>query len=308
MSRKYDNVNGKQEMEERKVIGIDLGGTKIKFGVVTEDGDILGREISLPTESSRPSQEIVNTIDEGIKLAIQSADISKKEIAGIGIGSPGPLDVRKGIILKAPNLPTMNDFPLKKAVEEATGLPVKLNNDGNCFVLGEAFFGVGKGKDIVCGVTLGTGLGFGIVFNKKIYMGATGTAAEIWCSPYGDKIFEEYGSARTISRLYKKRTGDRLTAIEIYRLAQQNNRAAIDTFHEFGSNLGEILSILTNVLDPDVLVIGGSVSNSWEFFQISVTQNILQHINEEPRRHLQIVRTSLGDSAGLLGAAALIFS
>ncbi|OQX85701.1 hypothetical protein B6D60_07450 [candidate division KSB1 bacterium 4484_87] len=295
-------------MAERKVIGIDLGGTKIKFGVVAETGEILGREILLPTESHRPSQEIVKTIAEGIELAVQSANLSRDEILGIGIGSPGPLDVRKGVILKAPNLPTMNNFPLKKAVEEATGLPVKLNNDGNCFVLGEAFFGAGKDKDIVCGVTLGTGLGFGIVFNKKIYMGATGTAAEIWCSPYGEKIFEEYGSARTVSRLFKERTGERLTAIEIFRLAQQNNRAAIDTFHEFGSNLGKILAILVNVLDPDILVVGGSVSNSWEFFKISLTQNILQHINEEPRKHLQVKHASLGDNAGLLGAAALIFS
>ncbi len=295
-------------MAERKVIGIDLGGTKIKFGIVAESGKILGKEILLKTENTRPAEEILRTMQKGIELAMQSANISASDIIGIGIGSPGPLDVKKGVILKAPNLPTMNNFPLRLALEDLFKLPVKLNNDGNCFVLGEAFFGAGKDKDIVCGVTLGTGLGFGIVFNKKIYMGATGTAAEIWCSPYGDRIFEEYGSARTISRLYKKRTGERLTAIDIFQLAKQNNRAALDTFHEFGSALGEILSILVNVLDPDVLVVGGSVSNSWEFFQVSLTQNILQHINDEPRKHLKIVRTTLGDNAGLLGAAALVFS
>lgn len=295
-------------MGQRKVIGIDLGGTKIKFGVITEEGEISGQEILLPTESSRKAEEIIGTIVQGINQALQSASLKIEDIEGIGIGSPGPLDVKNGIILKAPNLPTMNNFPLRQKIQDIFKIPVEMNNDGNCFALGEAFFGAGKESSIVCGVTLGTGLGFGIVFDKKIYMGATGTAAEIWCSPYGGKIFEEYGSARTISRLYKERTGERLTAIEIYNLAKSNHRPALDTFNEFGSTLGEILSILVNVLDPDVMVIGGSVSNSWEFFHMSMEQNLLQHINEEPRKHLKIHRTTLEDNAGLLGAAALIFS
>jgi len=295
-------------MTEKKVVGIDLGGTKIKVGVVTEDGKILGKEILLPTKSSRPANQILQTIIQGVEMAVESARLNIQDINGIGIGSPGPLDIRSGIILDAPNLPTMKNFPLKNAIKDHFNIPVELNNDGNCFVMGEACFGVGKNASIVCGATLGTGFGMGIVFNRKIYIGATGTAAEVWCSPYADRNFEEYGSARTVTKMFKKITGKMLPAKEISQLAQQNDQDALATFTEFGKNLGKILAIIVNILDPDVFVIGGSVSNSWNLFYEPLIKNLHQNINQAPRQHLKVFRASLGDNAGLLGAAALTFS
>ena len=295
-------------MTQNKVIGIDFGGTKIKFAVVSESGKILGEEILLATESNRPAKQIVETMKDGIKKATASAGLEINALDGIGIGSPGPLDLKNGIILDTPNLPTMRNFPLKKEISNHFRLPVELNNDGNCFVLGEAFFGAAKNAEIACGVTLGTGFGCGIVFHRKIFVGSTGTAAEVWCCPYADSNFEEYGSGRTVVRIFEKKTGEKLDAKYIFQLAQKKDQNAIDTFAEFGYNLGRIIAIMVNLLDPDVFVIGGSISNAWEFFEADLIKNLHQNINDAPRKHVQVHQASLADNAGLLGAAALLFS
>ncbi|MCU0644607.1 MAG: ROK family protein, partial [bacterium] len=204
--------------------------------------------------------------------------------AGIGIGSPGPLDLEKGIILEAPNLPTLHFFPLRKRLENYFQKPVKINNDGNCFVLGEAWFGAAQHASIVCGLTLGTGCGCGIVMNRKIFAGATGTAAEIWCAPYLDSTVEEYGSAKSIRRIYKQLSGKDSEAKLIYDLASKGEKMALNAWSEFGFHVGKIVAVMVNILDPDVVVIGGS------------------------REHLKIQKSSLEENAGLLGAAALLMS
>lgn len=297
-----------KRMNEKTVIGIDFGGTKIKFGVVTSAQKITGDTLTLPTRSERSANEILHTMIEGIEQIVMQSGLRTNEIDGIGIGSPGPLDLKRGIILDPPNLPTLHNFPLKARLESHFNLPVEINNDGNCFVLGEAVFGVGKDFSIVCGVTLGTGFGCGIVFDQKIYAGATGTAAEVWCTPYTDSSFEEYGSARNVVRIYQRITRQTLDAKAIYNLAQQGEPNALVTFSEYGQHLGKILSVLVNILDPDIVVIGGSVSNAWEFFQSSLIEQLHKYINKGPREHVTVQQASLGDDAGLLGAAALLFS
>lgn len=293
-------------MEEKIVVGIDFGGTKIKFGAVLANGTILGETLTLPTQSERRGDEIVGTMIEGIERITQDSDIAMPQIKGIGIGSPGPLDLKKGTILEAPNLPTLHHFPLKQTLENYFNLPVAINNDANCFVLGEACFGSAQQASIVCGVTLGTGFGCGIVIDRKIFEGSTGTAAEVWRSPYADRTFEEYGSARAVSRVYQQITDQQLDAREIFALAQENDQDGIAAWSEFGVHLGKILAIITNLLDPDVIVIGGSVSHAWQFFYDSMLKNLHGNINQAPREHLQIVSAALGDNAGLLGAAALL--
>jgi glucokinase len=293
-------------MEEKIVVGIDFGGTKIKFGLIREGGAILGETLTLPTNSDRRGDEIVGTMIEGIEQIAQDSELAIEKINGIGIGSPGPLDLKKGIILEAPNLPTLHYFPLKQTLENYFNIPVAINNDGNCFVLGEAYFGSAQSASIVCGATLGTGFGCGIVIDRKIFEGATGTAAEVWRSPYADRNFEEYGSARAVVRVYQQITDRELDAKEIFALAQKSDQEAVAAWSEFGVHLGTILAIITNVVDPDVIVIGGSVSNAWQFFYNSLIENLNKNINHAPREHLQVVRAALGENAGLLGAAALL--
>ena len=242
-----------------------------------------------------------------VTQAIDSAKIKLKDIAGIGIGSPGPLDMKEGIILKTPNLPTLRNFPLKETFEKYFKLPVEVNNDGNCFVLGEAFFGAAKDANIVCGVTLGTGFGNGIVFNKKIYIGSTGTAAEVWNSPYKQSNFEEYCAARGVEKIYLALTAEKLTSFEIFKKAESDESIALNAWQKYGEHLGKVCAIIINLLDPDVFVVGGSVSNAWKFFSARLIENLYKHINPVPMQHLNITKASLGDNAGVLGAAAQIF-
>lgn len=295
-------------MNERVVIGIDFGGTKIKFGAVTESGNIIGQAFSLPTLNQRPREQILETMIEGIEEAAKQSGLTIKQLKGIGIGSPGPLDLKTGTLLSPPNLPTLHNFPMKESLENYFQIPVKINNDGNCFTLGESYFGSAKSASIVCGATLGTGFGFGIVFDQKIYSGSTGTAAEVWCSPYADRNFEEYGSARTVNRIYEQLTGTHKKSKEIFELAEQNDSHALQTWIEFGKHLGRILAIFVNILDPDAIVIGGSVSNAWQYFSKSLSEHLYENINPLPRNNISVVKASLGDNAGLLGAAALLFS
>lgn len=295
-------------MKEKLSIGVDFGGTKIKFGLVSANGKIVGETLTLPTHAERTATEIIETMIGGIEAIRANSAVASEQILGIGIGSPGPLDLKQGIILSPPNLPTLHNFPLKRVLEDRLKLPVELNNDGNCFVLGEAYFGAAQNAHYVCGVTLGTGFGCGIVLDRKIYDGATGTAAEVWCSPYLDRTFEEYGSARQVVRIFERLTAKTLSAKEIYELAQQGHEHAISAFSEYGQHLGCMLAIMVNLLDPDAIVVGGSVSHAWPFFREPLIEHLHRNINEAPRKHLKCVPASLGDDAGLLGAAALLFS
>ncbi len=292
-------------MPEQIIAGIDFGGTKIRTGVVDQNGELYGRVIELPTGATRPAEAILEDMARTVEEAVRSAGAEVRDLSGVGVGSPGPLDLREGRLLNAPNLPTMWDFPLRARLQERLGVPVFVNNDGNCFVLGEATFGSARGLDVVTGVTLGTGLGCGLVIGGRIFEGATGTATEIWCSPYLDATFEEYGAARGLVRAYKEVTGLKAEGKEIFKRAQAGEDAALEAWRRYGHHLGVILSYLVNVLDPDAIVVGGSVAAGWGFFHEETLTALHANINPRPREHLRLLRATLGELTGVLGAAAL---
>lgn len=153
-------------------IGVDIGGTKIKAGLVDINGQIIGIPESIRTLAHEPGEMIIEQLTLLIRRMIQQADGA--ELIGIGIGSTGPLDINKGIILECNNLPTLHNYPLHKKIESTFGLPVKLDNDANAMMLGEALWGAGRNLNSILGITLGTGLGAAIVVNRKIIRGATG--------------------------------------------------------------------------------------------------------------------------------------
>jgi len=294
-------------MPSQPLVGVDLGGTKIIAAVVAPDGRILGEVIQVSTGADRPREEILRDIRDAVRQSLRKAGLTVKNIAGVGIGAPGPLDLERGIVLTPPNLPTLHHCPLKEEMEGALGCPVYVNNDGNCFVLGEAYFGAGRGARIVAGVTLGTGLGCGVVLQGRIFGGATGTAAEIWISPYEHGIVEDYLSGRGVRRIYLERSGGDLDAEEIHRRAQQGEREALGSWMEYGIHLGRVLAWMVNLIDPDFVVVGGSISQAWNFFQASMHISLRQFINPRPREHVQVVKATLGNLAGVYGAAALVF-
>ncbi|MEW5842795.1 MAG: ROK family protein [Bacteroidota bacterium] len=292
-------------MKNKILIGVDFGGTKILTGAVTQEGEILGEPIKIPTNSYDEPQRIVQCINESIASMLQQIGKKISDVKGIGLGVTGPLDIRNGIILECPQLPTMHFFPLRKAIGEYFSLPVYMNNDANCLIYGETLFGSGVGKNIVAGFTLGTGLGCAIIIDKKIFNGATETAGEIWTSPYEGGTIEDFVSGTGVSKIYKMFSGKDSTAYEIKLLAQKGNENALSTWEEFGKHLSVAISWTINLIDPEIVILGGSISSAFKFFAPSLEKNLRKQICPVPSEKTKIVCANLGANAGFIGAAAL---
>lgn len=259
------------------IIGVDIGGTNIRAGLV-KDNKIL-KYISIPTQAKDGKNIVINNI-----LYIISK-LFNKEVNAIGIGCPGPLN-KKGVIIKTPNLPFKN-FDLRKLVEKKFKVPVFIENDANCFTLGEAIIGKGKNFNYVVGLTLGTGVGGGIVINKKIYRGKS-FAGELGhivinfngpkCSCGNNGCLEAYVSSYGVMRYAMVKTK---TPKKLYEEALKGNKKAVDTFKEMGFYLGIGIINIVNILNPEIVVIGGQLSNAWKFFKDSmfrVTKNALTKV------------------------------
>ena len=258
-------------------LGIDIGGTKINF-VLLKGGRIIKFWKILTPQNK---QELIETLRNNIP----------ERVSAIGIGAPGPLNEKGDLILNPPNLRALNNCPLAGIIEKETGISTKMENDANCFVLGEALLGAGKGEKFVFGVTLGTGVGGGIVIDGKIYRGEFGSAGEAGhmtlkfdgskctCGSYG--CFEEYASAR----FFKKFGRD---------------------YKKYGRYLGVGLSNIINILDPGVIVIGGGISSSYQDFIKEVKNEVKKRvISPISKKHVKIKKAALGDLGGAVGAALL---
>jgi glucokinase len=295
-------------MKGNLIIGVDLGGTKIAVAVVSHEGNVIGPLYTAPTLGNESKDVVLRGIFDAIDHIIIENDLDKADISGIGIGSTGPIDVREGTILDCPQLPTLNHFPLRKSTEEKFGLPVVLNNDANAMILGESIFGAGKGYPVVLGFTLGTGIGCALVINRQIYLGATETSGEIWVSPYRSGTIEDYVSGRGISRIYRELSGEEKNAVEIANLAQKGDLPAKRSWDEFGQALAFAMSWCVNLIDPDIVVLGGSITKSFDLFYPAMDLNFRKYICPRPAQTTKVVPSSLGDNAGVIGAASLIIS
>ncbi|MBI2208375.1 ROK family protein [Candidatus Woesearchaeota archaeon] len=280
------------------IIGIDLGGTSIKTGLVSSTGKII-KKYEMPTEAKKGAKRVIKNIISAVN------EVKSGKIAGIGIGSPGPMDYKKGIIINPVNLPFRN-ISLKNIIQNKFKIKTYLDNDANCFALGEAVFGSGKKYENIIGITLGTGLGGGFVTNKRIFHGRS-NAAElghmtikfdgIKARSGNDGDIEEYAAARGITRLYDGKNNP----YSIYQLAMKGDKKAKKAFEKMGNYLGAELANLLYAFDPDIIVVGGKISNSWKFFSKSMDETIRKRYFAKP---CPIAKSNLKD-AGILGAAAL---
>lgn len=293
-------------MYSKKVaIGVDIGGTKIKAGLVDINGQIIGIPKSIRTLAHEPGEIIIEHLTLLIREMMQQAEGT--ELIGIGIGSTGPLDIDNGIILECNNLPTLHNYPLKRKIESTFSLPVKLNNDANAMMLGEAIWGAGKNINSILGITLGTGLGAALLVNRKIIRGATGCTGEIWLSPYKDGTIEDYVSGTAISHLYQKITQKEISGEEISKLAREGDINALEVWKEFTHALAYTLAWTVNMLDPEAVIIGGSVMHSSDIFWDSMISLCKKHMCPPTAAHIRIKPAILKDNAGFMGAAALMF-
>jgi glucokinase len=289
----------------KQVIGIDLGGTGIKLGRFTADGNCL-QSLSVDTPQPATPEAVLSTIVN----AIAQVDPYNESVA-IGLGTPGPADAGGRIAKVAINLAGWHDVPLADWLEAKTGKPTILANDANCAGLGEAWLGAGRNFPNLILLTLGTGVGGAIIFDGKLFVGHQGAAAELglitlnpdgpMCNSGNQGSLEQYTSISAIRR----RTGKEPAELGV--LAEASNPEALTFWQEYGKDLGIGLTSLLYVLTPQAIIIGGGVSASFKFFLPSLKAEIENRVLPTSRTGLQILPAALGNTAGMVGAAKLAF-
>jgi glucokinase len=281
-------------MEKKRLyIGVDIGGTTIVAARFSASDMIEMSEV--PTGSQRSAEEIM----ESLFVAIDH--VLTDEVVAIGIGMPGFMDTESGVILLINNIPAFRGFSVKKAVEKRFKLPVYQNNDANCFALGEAYFGAGMPFQNMVGITMGTGLGSGVIINRQIHSGMAGGAGEIGCVPIQGGIGDDFCSNALFVNTYHK------DGIDLYKEAKAGNLESRKAFEHLARNLGEVLRLTMYILAPEAFVIGGSVAKSWEFLEKPLKEEIKKFRLELVSEKVKILPAQL-ENAGLYGAAALCIS
>ncbi len=316
-------------------IGIDLGGTDIKAGLLAEDGTLSCRTV-ISTQVNEGARAIARRIAGVIKQVISVADetdppiVYSEQIIGIGLGSPGLIIAESGIVHFSPNFPGWCDIPLLDYVNEeleGVDLPLYIDNDVNVMVLGELHHGAGVGFDNIVGLTIGTGVGGGVVIGKKVYHGNWNTAGELGhtiVKPDGRKCgcgnrgcLEAYAGARHIVERAQEQivagrktcmNPEQLTPKKIADAASAGDELAREIFSETGRLIGVALTSIAHILNPQLAVIGGGISAAGE-------ELLFQHIRKEFNKRvmdipgkMQIVPAKLGNDAGLVGAAMLAYN
>ena len=272
-------------------IGVDIGGTKISAGLV-ENGKVVKQSIK-----STPISDIESAVVIAIILAIH--DVWSEEAVGIGVGVPGLVDVENGIVYDVHNIPSFTNVHLKKQLEKAFQIPVHVSNDANCFVAGVKHFGEGKPFNNFVGLTLGTGLGGGLIINGKLHEGVGSGAGEFGHVPFRDGILEHYCSGQFFDRKYST------TGKTVAEKAKTGDAEAVKILAEFGQNLGEAIKIVANVFAPEAVILGGSISHSFQLFKESMWESIRDFPYNNVVDNLIVVPAE-NQNIAVVGAAALV--
>lgn len=299
------------------VIGVDIGGTNIKLGLVSPKIKVIDR-IEFATKSfSRDRRLLINELVEQIEHLLERQDIREKDVRGIGVGLPGLVDALHGVVRFLPNIPGWKNVPLKKELEKKLNIPVFLENDVNLITLGEWQYGAGKGvKNLVC-MTLGTGVGSGLILDGNIYRGPGFAAGELGhvplneegpacgCGGYG--CLESYvGNKRLILRAQEIMKKEDITLEGMNALAKMGNTEALGFWKETATHIGNSLVGVVNMLNPQRIVIGGGVSNNHAFLFPTINDVIAKRAMMTQASMVKIVRAKLGNDAGVLGAQVLV--
>ncbi|WP_437395851.1 ROK family protein [Flagellimonas lutimaris] len=274
----------------KTVLGVDIGGTKIKAGRILGN-DVVQTSICkvIKDDSEEASlSKLFTTIDEVMTNAVEA----------IGIGVPAVVDPDSGIVYDVQNIPSWKEVPLKELVEKQFNVPVYINNDANCFALGEKYFGKARNYSNSVALSLGTGLGMGILINHKLYNGVLCGAGEIGMLPYKNGILEQY----TGSFFFEEEYGE--SAKILYQKALDNNSEALSAFKKYGFHLGVAIKAILYLFAPESIILGGSISNAYPFFRTSIEEALGSFAYQKQLENFKIETSDLVDSP-ILGAAAL---
>ena len=303
--------------------GVDIGGTTVKMGLFDKEGCVL-EKWEIPTVTENNGEGILPDIAESIKAVMEEKKITEADVIGVGVGAPGPVD-EEGTIYKAVNL-GWGEFNISKVLGGYLNLPVKAGNDANVAALGEMWQGGGKGHSNMVAVTLGTGVGGGIIIGGKIVTGATGAGGEIGhihiedaeteicgCKNYG--CLEQYASATGVVRLARRRLAKdeapsslrkgELSAKAVFDAVKAGDDVAIEIAKQFGEYLGKGLAAVAAVVNPEIFVVGGGVSKAGEIL-FDYIKPAYEKYAFHGCRGAEFALATLGNDAGIYGAAALV--
>lgn len=292
-------------MKKKVVIGVDLGGTAIKIGSFLEDGSYL-QKISIPTPQPATAAAVLNAI----AVAVKQLNTDQHAIA-LGVGIPGAVDQTGRIAKVAINLSGWQDVAVADLLEQKTGLPTIIANDANCAGVGEGWIGAGQDFQDFILLTLGTGVGGAIILNGELFTGSRGAAGELGlitlkfdgypCNSGNQGSFEQYCSIGGIIRQWGKEPA------ELGKLALEGDQFALEVWQNYGKLLGAGIASLLYIFTPSAIIIGGGISASSEFFLPSTLAEIETRVLASSRVNLQLLKATLGNDAGMIGAAKLAF-
>lgn len=277
-------------MARENIIGVDLGATNARAGLVRNQrlGDVSSIQINPRGSAEEVLDQLCGLIDR----------TKPKEVDGVGIGVPSVVDIEKGIVYDVQNIPSWQEVPLKSILEEKYSVPVLINNDANCFALGEKHFGKGVAYPSLIGLIVGTGFAGGIIVDGKLYPGRHCGAGEFGMIPYLESIYEHYCSGQFFSRHVGQ------TGAELFRRAADGDPEAVNVFAEFGHHLGQGIKTILYAYDPEMIILGGSVRKAFRFFREAMWESIRSFAYSNSIKTLKIAVSEL-EHVAILGAAAL---
>lgn len=313
-------------------IGIDVGGTKIAAGLVDQAGTILHR-YTTRAHSEKEPEFVIEAIERTYWAILEESGVKAAKIEAVGLGFPGNTNGPAGVVLVCSNLPAWDHVPLRDIVAERIALPVVLDNDTNLCAVGEHRYGAGRGSGNMCYVTFSTGYGIGIIFNNQLYVGHTGTAGELGhvvidiggppCTCGKDGCIMAYASGIGLSRMaYEKieagaetllremapASGRRITGEQIAGAADQGDEVAREILQTSGYYGGVGLSMVVQILNPELIVIGGGLTRIGSRLLDPALAAMREHTQPELLDSIRVVPWQLGDDLGIIGAAAKVFA
>ena len=277
-------------MTEPKVIGIDLGATNIRAGLV--QGSVIANIQSKRINSAGSVEDVLADFYTLIDMLIDA------EVRAIGVGVPSVVDLAKGIVYDVQHIPSWKEVPLKTILEAKYKIPVFVNNDANCFALGEYHFGKGNGIENMIGLTIGTGLGAGAIVNKHLFAGPNCGVGEFGMVDYLDHNYEYYASGQYFSHVYQ------LNGEAVFEKAKSGDLIAQQYYAELGTHLGNAIKLIMYTYDASYIVLGGSVRHAYAYFQKTMWERIKTFAYSHSVANLKIELSEL-ENAGILGAAGL---
>lgn len=319
-------------MEKKSIIGVDLGGTTIKFAIITRDGNILDKW-AIDTDISDGGSHITPSIIDSIKKYMNNKNLEASDFLGIGMGTPGTVNKHNGTVIGAYNLNWKTEQPLKEMIEGELHIPFHLDNDANVAALGEKWIGAGNNEPDVVFITLGTGVGGGVIANGELVHGANGAAGEIGhitIDPHGYQCtcgkkgcLETVASATGIVRVAKDKAGsfetdtplkqailadEKMNAKIIIDAAKEGDLYGIAVTDEISDYLGLACGNIANILNPSTIVIGGGVSKAGEFLAERIRNQFSEYAFPTIRTSTHIRIAELGNDAGVIGASSLVIN